>query len=82
MEDRMRQEQASPAARKRVQDSFVLQDPTSHLGARITHIGTVLKPGRPLTVCRLDVYGVQADGSRKLVADGRQTLIRVARTAR
>ncbi|MEU3657391.1 PaaI family thioesterase [Streptomyces sp. NPDC032161] len=44
-------------------------------------IGTVLKPGRTLTVCQLEVYGVQADGVRKLVANGQQTLIRVNRTA-
>lgn len=37
---------------------------------------TVLKCGRTLTVCRLEVFGVQ-DGRRKLVASGQQTLIRV-----
>ncbi|MET9810859.1 PaaI family thioesterase [Streptomyces halstedii] len=151
MEDRMQQEQASPAVQKRVQDSFDLQGLMSHLGARITHIGpgrvhitlparpevtqqhgyvhagatsaiadsaggyaaltlfdedsevltveykinllapaagdhleaigTVLKLGGALTVCQLEVYGVQADGARKLVANGQQTLIRVNRTA-
>ncbi|MEU7123118.1 PaaI family thioesterase [Streptomyces zaomyceticus] len=151
MEDRTRQEQAGPAVRKRIQDSFDLQGLMSHLGARLAHIGpgrvhivlparpevtqqhgyvhagatsaiadsaggyaaltlfdedsevltveykinllapasgdhleaigTVLKPGRTLTVCRLEVHGVQADGARKLVANGQQTLIRVNRPA-
>ena len=153
MEDRTRQEQASPKVRKRVQDSFDLQGLMSHLGARLAHIGpgrvhivlpvrpeltqqhgyvhagatststiadsaggyaaltlfdedsevltveykinllapaagdhleaigTVLKPGRTLTVCQLEVYGVQTDGTRKLVANGQQTLIRVNRPA-
>lgn len=44
-------------------------------------IGTVLKPGRTLTVCQREVYGVQADGARLLVANGQQTLIRVNRPA-
>ena len=149
MEDRTRQEQASPKVRRRVQDSFGLQGLMSHLGARLGHIGpgrvhivlpvrpeltqqhgyvhagatstiadsaggyaaltlfdedsevltveykinllapaagdhleaigTVLKPGRTLTVCQLEVYGVQTDGTRKLVANGQQTLIRVNR---
>jgi uncharacterized protein (TIGR00369 family) len=50
-------------------------------GAHLEAIGTVLKPGRTLTVCQLEVYSVQADGARKLVANGQQTLIRVPRTA-
>ncbi|MFJ2722612.1 PaaI family thioesterase [Streptomyces sp. NPDC087437] len=151
MEDRIQQEQVSPAVQKRVQDSFDLQGLMSHLGAGVTHIGpgrvhivlparpevtqqhgyihagatsaiadsaggyaaltlfdeesevltveykinllapaagdhleaigTVLKPGRSLTVCQLEVYGVKADGARKLVANGQQTLIRVNRPA-
>ncbi|SCE00691.1 PaaI family thioesterase [Streptomyces sp. DvalAA-19] len=151
MEERMEHEEASPAVRKRVQDSFDLQGLMSHLGARLSHIGsglvhivlparpevtqqhgyvhagatsaiadsaggyaaltlfdedsevltveykinllapaagdhleaigTVLKPGRTLTVCQLEVYGVRADGTRKLVANGQQTLIRVNRPA-
>ncbi|MFE7585106.1 PaaI family thioesterase [Streptomyces gardneri] len=149
MEDRTQQEQASPAVRERVRDSFGRQGLMSHLGARITHIGpgrvhivlparpevtqqhgyvhagatsaiadsaggyaaltlfdeesdvltveykinllapaagdhleaigTVLKSGRTLTVCGLEVHGVQTDGTRKLVANGQQTLIRVDR---
>ncbi|WP_327173826.1 PaaI family thioesterase [Streptomyces sp. NBC_01335] len=149
MEDRIQQDQASPAVQKRVQDSFRLQGLMSHLGAHLTHIGpgrvhitlparpevtqqhgyihagatsaiadsaggyaaltlfdeetevltveykinllapaagdhleaigTVLKPGRTLTVCQLEVYSVQTDGARKLVANGQQTLIRVNR---
>ena len=151
MEDPTQHEQASPAVRKRVQDSFDRQGLMSHLGARVAHIGpgrvhlvlpvrpevtqqhgyvhagatsaiadsaggyaaltlfdeesevltveykinllapaagdhleaigTVLKPGRTLTVCQLEVYGVQPDGTRKLVANGQQTLIRVNRAA-
>ncbi|MFG2750844.1 PaaI family thioesterase [Streptomyces xanthophaeus] len=49
-------------------------------GDHLEAIGTVLKPGRTLTVCRLEVYGVQSDGDRKLVANGQQTLIRVDKT--
>lgn len=149
MEDRkQQQEQASPAVRKRVQDSFDRQGLMAHLGARITEIapgrvhivlpsrpevsqqhgfihagatsaiadsaggyaaltlladdsevltveykinllapavgdhieaiGTVLRSGRTLTVCQLEVYGVRDDGERKLVANGQQTLIRVS----
>ena len=50
-------------------------------GDHLEAIGTVLKPGRTLTVCRLEVYGVQSDGARKLVANGQQTLMRVNRPA-
>ncbi|MFI7099507.1 PaaI family thioesterase [Streptomyces sp. NPDC050161] len=46
------------------------------VGDHIEAIGTVLKSGRTLTVCQLEVFGVQ-DGQRKLVANGQQTLIRV-----
>jgi uncharacterized protein (TIGR00369 family) len=46
-------------------------------GERLEAIGTVLKSGRTITVCRLDVYALQ-DGERTLVAAGQQTLIRVA----
>ncbi len=38
--------------------------------------GTVLRPGRTLTVCRLDVHALQGE-TRKLVAAGQQTLISV-----
>ncbi|MFD6277479.1 PaaI family thioesterase [Streptomyces sp. NPDC060209] len=149
MEDRNRQEQASPEVQARVRASFDSQGLMGHLGARITHIapgrvhivlpgrpevtqqhgyfhagatsavadsaggyaaftlfpentevltveykinllapavgdhieavGTVLKSGRTLTVCQLEVFGVQ-DSGRKLVANGQQTLIRVDRT--
>ncbi|MFE0377328.1 PaaI family thioesterase [Streptomyces inhibens] len=48
------------------------------VGDHIEAVGTVLKPGRTLTVCQLEVFGVQ-DGQRKLVASGQQTLIRVNR---
>ncbi|MGW0915235.1 PaaI family thioesterase [Streptomyces sp. NPDC002784] len=46
------------------------------LGDHLEAVGTVLKSGRTLTVCQLEVYGVQ-DEARKLVAHGQQTLIRL-----
>lgn len=51
------------------------------VGDRIEAVGSVLKSGRTLTVCQLEVYGVHDDGSRRLVANGQQTLIRVNRPA-
>ncbi|MFF0063544.1 PaaI family thioesterase [Streptomyces sp. NPDC005279] len=51
------------------------------VGDRIEAVGTVLKAGRTLTVCQLEVFGVRNDGERKLVANGQQTLIRVNRPA-
>ncbi|MER5183854.1 PaaI family thioesterase [Streptomyces sp. NPDC002896] len=48
------------------------------IGDHIEAVGTVLKSGRTLTVCQLEVFGVQ-DGRRSLVANGQQTLIRVNR---
>lgn len=47
------------------------------VGDHIEATGTVLKSGRTLTVCQLEVYSVRDDGERKLVATGQQTLIRV-----
>lgn len=70
-------EQASPAVRKRVRGSFDRQGLLTHLEA----VGTVLKPGRTLTVCQLGLYGVQKDGGRKRVAHGRQSLVRANRAA-
>ncbi|GAB3839408.1 PaaI family thioesterase [Kribbella italica] len=46
-------------------------------GDHLEAVGTVLKPGRTLTVCRLDVFGVRGE-QRKLIAAGQQTLIQVA----
>jgi uncharacterized protein (TIGR00369 family) len=46
-------------------------------GDRLEAIGTVLKSGRTLSVCQLEVFAVQGEG-RKLVAAGQQTLISVA----
>jgi uncharacterized protein (TIGR00369 family) len=43
-------------------------------GDHIEAVGTVLKSGRTLTVCRLEVFGVQQQ-HRSLVAAGQQTLI-------
>ncbi|HQR25536.1 MAG TPA: PaaI family thioesterase [Nocardioides sp.] len=45
-------------------------------GDYLEAVGTVLKSGRTLTVCRLDVFSVNGD-ERKLVAAGQQTLISV-----
>ncbi|WP_330289882.1 PaaI family thioesterase [Streptomyces sp. NBC_00576] len=50
-------------------------------GDYLEAIGTVLKSGRTLTVCQLEVYGGRGGGERKLVANGQQTLIRVDRPA-
>lgn len=46
------------------------------LGDHIEAVGTVLKPGRTITVCRLEVFAIR-DGQAKLVATGQQTMIRV-----
>ncbi|MBW8700878.1 putative esterase [Streptomyces sp. MBT84] len=46
------------------------------VGDHLEAVGTVLKAGRTLTVCGLEVFGVR-DGGRKPVANGQQTLIRV-----
>ncbi|MGW1503508.1 PaaI family thioesterase [Streptomyces mirabilis] len=51
------------------------------VGDHIEAVGTVLKSGRTLTICQLEVFGVQ-DGRRSLVANGQQTLIRVNRPER
>ncbi|MFG2865946.1 hotdog fold thioesterase [Streptomyces sioyaensis] len=50
----------------------------SAVGDHIEAVGTVVTSGRTLTVCRLEVFGVQ-DDRRQLVASGQQTLIRVNR---
>lgn len=47
------------------------------VGDKLEAIGTVLKSGRTMTICRFDVFGIQG-GERSLVAAGQQTLIRVA----
>lgn len=39
-------------------------------------IGTVLKPGLALTICQPEVHGIQTGSTRKLIANGQQTLIR------
>ena len=45
-------------------------------GDHLEAIGTVLKSGRTLSICRLEVFAVSNDG-HKLVAAGQQTLISV-----
>jgi uncharacterized protein (TIGR00369 family) len=44
------------------------------VGDHIEAVGTVLKSGRTLTVCQLEVFAVQGS-KRSLVAAGQQTLI-------
>jgi len=46
-------------------------------GDRLEAIGTVLKSGRTLSVCQLEVYALGEHDERKLVAAGQQTLISV-----
>lgn len=46
-------------------------------GDHLEAVGTVVKSGRTLTVCQLEVFAVDGDG-RSLVAAGQQTLIRVS----
>ncbi|RDI55480.1 PaaI family thioesterase [Nocardia mexicana] len=43
-------------------------------GEHLEAVGSVVKSGRTLTVCHLEVFGVEAD-RRSLVATGQQTLI-------
>ncbi|MGW0353698.1 PaaI family thioesterase [Nocardia nova] len=43
-------------------------------GDHLEAVGVVLKSGRTLTVCRLEVFGVR-DDRRTLIATGQQTLI-------
>jgi uncharacterized protein (TIGR00369 family) len=45
-------------------------------GDYLEAVGTVVKAGRTLTVCRLEVFDVQGT-QRSLVSTGQQTLIRV-----
>ncbi|TKK83506.1 PaaI family thioesterase [Kribbella jiaozuonensis] len=45
-------------------------------GERLEAVGTVIKPGRTLTICKLEVFAVAGD-RRTLVAVGQQTLIQV-----
>jgi len=45
-------------------------------GDHLEAVGTVIKPGRTLTICRLEVFGVTAT-DRTLVAAGQQTLIQI-----
>ena len=46
------------------------------VGDHIEAVGTVLKSGRTLTVCQLEVFAVQGP-KRTLVAAGQQTLMRI-----
>jgi len=44
------------------------------VGDHIEAVGTVLRSGRTLTVCRVEVFDLQ-DDRRSLVASGQQTMI-------
>ncbi|WP_435879289.1 MULTISPECIES: PaaI family thioesterase [Streptomyces] len=70
MEDRLRQEPASPSVRKRVQDSFGRQVLMSHLGARLAHIGPgrvhVVLPARPEVTQQ---HGYVHAGATSAIAD-------------
>jgi uncharacterized protein (TIGR00369 family) len=46
-------------------------------GDRLEASGTVLRSGRTLSVCQLEVFAVGDNDERKLVAAGQQTLISV-----
>ena len=48
-------------------------------GDHLEAVGTVVRSGRTLTVCTLEVFGVRG-ADRTLVATGQQTLIRVLGT--
>lgn len=69
----MEDETASHDVVARIRASFDSQGLPA-VGDHLEAVGTVLKSGRTLTVCRLDVYGVQGT-QRSLVATGQQTLI-------
>ncbi len=45
-------------------------------GEELEAVGTVLKFGRTLTICRLDVFA-HSENTRTLVAAGQQTIIRI-----
>ncbi|MCG8597560.1 MAG: PaaI family thioesterase [Kiloniellales bacterium] len=45
-------------------------------GERLRAVGRVLRPGRTLTLCDLEVFAVEAGGS-KLCAKGLQTIMRL-----
>ncbi|NIK61685.1 PaaI family thioesterase [Kribbella shirazensis] len=45
-------------------------------GDRLRAIGSVIKPGRTLTICRLEVFALTGD-QRTLIATGQQTLIQI-----
>lgn len=46
-------------------------------GEWLEAVGTVIRAGRTLSVCRLEVFAMSAVGEAKLVAAGQQTLIAV-----
>jgi uncharacterized protein (TIGR00369 family) len=50
--------------------------PTPAVGDHIEAVGTVLKAGRTLTICRLEVFAFPS-GQQRLIAAGQQTLSRV-----
>lgn len=44
-------------------------------GERLRAVARVLKPGRRITTCDVDVFGVQADGTAKICAKMLQTMM-------
>jgi uncharacterized protein (TIGR00369 family) len=48
------------------------------LGEYLEAVGKVIRAGRTLTICQMEVFGVTGD-KRTLVAVGQQTLIRIVR---
>jgi len=46
-------------------------------GTRLLARGRVVKPGRTLTTCDMEVHAVAADGTEKLCAKGLQTMTQV-----
>jgi len=46
-------------------------------GARLLARGHVVKPGRTLTTCDMEVFAIRADGTEKLCAKGLQTMAQV-----
>ncbi len=44
-------------------------------GERLRAVARVLKPGRRITTCDVDVFGVQADGSERICAKMLQTMM-------
>jgi acyl-coenzyme A thioesterase PaaI-like protein len=66
-----------PADREVVTVEFTVKLLAPAVGDRSEAMGSVVKSGRTLTVCHLEVFAVR-DGDRACVAVGQQTLMAVA----